>query len=426
MMRIWFIAGIFSTILQRIFCECTLDKRKNSKCLNYAVWGGYFVVFHFAAYISADLSDLTLLNLVIYVSTFFITVRILYVNPVRTLAAVTIFMYLSGKCAELLVYYGKEWLPCTFDKASDLLCIVLSKVVWFLIIELTSLLIKMKKKMELNIRDWFEVSIVPIGSIWILLSIFVIGTPEDNLFSFTAVFMVLMINVFTYYLYDKAKENMERSIREEILEKQCEYYARQSRESKDWWEELRQFRHNMTQRYILEKAFLENKDYDALEKYCDESLNFFKQRKKLAETGNIYVDSIVNYKADMAEKEGIEFIAKVRVPQNAELNAEDISICLGNLLDNAIEAVKELPDDKMIKLQVRAEGNNLVIEIKNRYQNKICKEGEQYLTGKKDNKNHGLGLLIVRRIVEKYQGEMIIQDENEEFDVLILMYDFFK
>lgn len=421
-----FIAEVFSTILQRIFCNNTLDKRVNNKYFDFIVWSGYFLVFNLATYAIADFAGNVWVNLLIFVSTFFITVRILYSNPVRTLTAVTAFMYLGGMCSELLVYYGKEWLPETFGRESDLLCTILSKIVLFFIIKLTSALVKMRRRAELNIQDWLEVFIVPVGSIWILLSIFIADTVEDNFFSLIAVFMVLMINVFTYYLYDKAKENMEKRMREEILQNQCDYYVRQNKESKEWWEELSQFRHNMKQHYILEKAYLEKKDYDALENYCNENLIFLSNQGRISDTGNIYIDSIVNYKADVAAKEGIEFAADIEVPVDAKLNAEDISICLGNLLDNAIEAVKALSDDKVIKVKIRADRNNVAINIKNRYKHKICKDGERYLTNKKNDKNHGMGLLIVRQIADKYSGEMIIHDENEEFDVMVLMFDFFK
>lgn len=46
------------------------------------------------------------------------------------------------------------------------------------------------------------------------------------------------------------------------------------------------------------------------------------------------------------------------------------------------------------------------------------------MTSKKNDREHGLGLLIVRQIVEKYDGKVIIQDEDNVFDVMILMYDF--
>lgn len=424
MMLILFIVEIFSTLLQCIFCDSTLTRKKMNKHIELLVWGGYFVIFNITTYILTNFVGVVWLNLLIFVFAFFLTIRILYVNSVRTLIAVTIFMYVSGMCAELLIYYGKGWLLHSYDGDMNLLCTVLSKLVWFLIIKLTSLIIKVNKKAELNIQDWLEVFIVPVGSICILLSIFVAGVLENYVWGFIAVSMVLMINVFTYYLYDKAKENMEKRIREEILEKQCAYYIRQNRESTEWWEELRRFRHNMKQHYILENTYLEKQDYDALKRYCSENLLFLDKKKNISNSGNIYIDSVINYKADVADKEGIELIANAEVPQDAEMNAEDISICLGNLLDNAIEAVKELSEEKVIRIQVTADGNNMVITIKNRYINKIYRKGGRYLTSKKNDREHGLGLLIVRQIVEKYDGKVIIQDEDNVFDVMILMYDF--
>ena len=228
----------------------------------------------------------------------------------------------------------------------------------------------------------------------------------------------------TPYLYDKAKENMEKQMREEILKNQCEYYIRQNRESKEWWEELRKLRHNMKQHYILENTYLEKEDYEALKRYCSENLKFLDKKDFISNSGNLYIDSVVNYKADMAEKAGIKVIANTEVPQDAEMNAEDISICLGNLLDNAIEAVKELTEDRVIRLWITTDGNNIAISIKNRYKNALHKSGGRYLTSKEDDRMHGIGLSIVRQIVDQYAGEMEIREEDNVFDVMILMYDF--
>ena len=352
------------------------------------------------------------------------TIRILYTDSVRTLMATTIFMYMSGMCAELLVYYGKEFLAWTDDAEVTLLCTVLSKIVWYLIIKFTSLIIKLNRKAELNLQDWLEVFIVPVCSIWILISVFITGTLENYFWGFIVVFMILLINVFTYYLYDKAKENMEKQMREEILKNQCEYYIRQNRESKEWWEELRKLRHNMKQHYILENTYLEKEDYEALKRYCSENLKFLDKKDFISNSGNLYIDSVVNYKADMAEKAGIKVTANTEVPQDAEMNAEDISICLGNLLDNAIEAVKELTEDRVIRLWITTDGNNIAISIKNRYKNTLHKSGGRYLTSKEDDRMHGIGLSIVRQIVDQYAGEMEIREEDNVFDVMILMYDF--
>ena len=65
----------------------------------------------------------------------------------------------------------KEFLAWTDDAEVTLLYTVLSKIVWYLIIKFTSLIIKLNRKAELNLPGWLEVFIVPVCSIWILISV---------------------------------------------------------------------------------------------------------------------------------------------------------------------------------------------------------------------------------------------------------------
>lgn len=414
---------IFTTLIQRIFCENILEKRMQTRWKELLAWLGYFALFNGLTY---SLNGAVWMNLLIFIVTFFVTIRFLYKNPVRTLLGVTIFLYMGGMCSELIVFFGKELLPWTFDEESQLLFIVLSKVVWFCIIKLASLCVKLRRKIELNIQDWMEVFLIPLGSIWILLALFMQEQDGRKVVSFNAVVMVLLINLFTYYLYDKAKENMEKRLRTESLEQQCNYYVRQHKESTEWWEELRQFRHDMKQHYLLEKAYLEAGNYDELSQYCNEILDFVDRKHTVANTGNIYMDSIINYKADVAAKHDIRLVADLKVPRDIEVNAEDLSICLGNLLDNAIEAVSRLEEQKEISLRIYVDGGNLFFLVKNPYEDKPKQKNGRYLTNKTDKKKHGFGLVIVRQIVDKYHGECNIRDNENQFEVEVLLYDFVK
>ena len=60
----------------------------------------------------------------------------------------------------------------------------------------------------------------------------------------------------------------------------------------------------MKQHYILENTYLEKEDYEALKRYCSENLKFLDKKDFISNSGNLYIDSVVNYKADMAEKAG--------------------------------------------------------------------------------------------------------------------------
>ena len=62
----------------------------------------------------------------------------------------------------------------------------------------------------------------------------------------------------------------------------------------------------MKQHYILENTYLEKEDYEALKRYCSENLKFLDKKDFISNSGNLYIDSVVNYKADMAEKAGIK------------------------------------------------------------------------------------------------------------------------
>ncbi len=414
---------IFSTALLRIFCENTLIKRENTKAFEYIVWGGYSVIFNLVTYL---FTGTAWINMLVFVTIFFVAIKILYQNLTRTLIAVTVFLYLSGMCAELLVFYGKELLPEVFQAGEEIQFVVLSKLVWFCIIKLVSIFVKMNKKIELNIQDWLEVFMIPVASIWILVTFFNQRTTQEDSFLFVVVVVIMIINICTYYLYDKVKVTMEKRKQEEILMQQRDYYLRQNKENTECLEELRQFRHDMKQRYMMEKIFLEKGDYDGLENYCNNNLKFLNKNSNLANTGNIYIDSIINYKAEMAEKQGIQFAVELDVPKDVELNAEDLSICLGNLLDNAIEAAEELDEDKVIHIKIEADGKNLFINMKNKYNGERRKRGRKYLTGKGDSEQHGLGLKIIQKIVDKYEGEFNIHEIDKEFEVVVLLYDFLQ
>ena len=295
---------------------------------------------------------------------------------------------------EVLLLFLVRYLECPLNESTETVYAIISRIICFCMVKIVLLVVKKKRNVELDFQDWLEVFVVPVGSIWILLTLVKAEPFSEQASCFVASAIVLLINIVTYYLYERSKEAEEKRIREKVLEKQCEYYIRQNKESQKWWEELRNFRHDIKQRYLLEKMLVDSGKYSELERYCNENLKLITRGNLVSNTGNIYIDSIINYKAEYAAQIGIEFEVKENIPRDGEMNAEDICICLGNLLDNAIE---ELAGHK---------------------------EKGKYLTHKADSGNHGLGLIIVGQIAEKYKGQVEIHDENDRFDVAVLLYDF--
>ncbi|MDH7576875.1 MAG: Spo0B domain-containing protein [Bacillota bacterium] len=95
----------------------------------------------------------------------------------------------------------------------------------------------------------------------------------------------------------------------------------------------------------------------------------------------------------------------------------DFSRVLGNLIDNALDAVQTVPEEqRRISFEMKEEENGYVVKITNfrpliphEYLTKIFRKGFTTKAGK----GEGLGLYIVKSLVEKNHG-MISVESNEE------------
>ncbi|MBO5093356.1 MAG: GHKL domain-containing protein [Lachnospiraceae bacterium] len=421
---------VFTVIVQRILVEKALNSRERKKHCEIIAWIVYMIVFNSVTY---RIKGNVLINIGTFFISFFLLLTFLYRDALRYRFFVTTFLYLSGMCSELIAYHGLRVTGIYRDiqyvePGFFIMMAIISKLIWFFLIKILLLFVR-KNKMELGIQDWLEAVFVPVGSILTLITCFPLeklilmeGNKKIPL-EILGIIILMVINIVTYYLYEKGKLAAEKRIRERVLQEQCNYYMHQCAEAQQLWLEFGKFRHDMKQKYIYLNSLLEAENYDELKRYCKKNLEFFTTRKSISTSGNIYFDSIINYKAEMAGKDCIKFSLNMEVPHDCHVNGEEISVCLGNLLDNAIEATKETEKGKReVIIIIKIEGHNLYISVRNPYVTPRVKKGGEYLTTKQKRTEHGFGLRIVKEIAEKYNGEVVIRDENNMFSVTVLLY----
>lgn len=422
---------IFSTLIQRAFTENALHSRNRSYISQFAAWTIYFLIFNGLSYYYAG-------NVWIQIGAFFgpllLLLRFLYQERLAQRIYVTVFLYLAGMSAELIAYY----MVCAVetdqfienDVAGFFITVaVISKLLWIHILKILSLFVR-KSKTRIGIQDWIEAIMAPIGSIVIFLTCFPLeklhstdGITEEH-FQLLGILALLVINLAAYFLYERGKMVTERKIKEQALREQCSYYIHQCEETTKLWMAMRQFRHDMKQRNLYVRGLLEQERYEELKQYYDETLEYLQSQKKVASTGCIYFDSIINYKAEVAARDNIVFVTDLQIPQDCRVDGEECCVCLGNLLDNAIEAAKEVEaKERQILLKILAQGNNLYLELSNPYVQPRMQKNGNYLTTKLNGGEHGFGLRIVHEIVEKHHGELDIQDDGFKFRVTILLYN---
>lgn len=138
---------------------------------------------------------------------------------------------------------------------------------------------------------------------------------------------------------------------------------------------------------------------------------------------NTIVKAIIYNKLIECEQLGIKLrYSIIGDLDNLELNDTELTIVLSNLLNNAIEATKPI-EYKFIELSITNEDDFFEIEIKNNVDDfKFKQQNLQELFKKgisTKGKGRGYGLYNVKKIVEKYKGEVFTKLENEILTIII-------
>lgn len=183
-------------------------------------------------------------------------------------------------------------------------------------------------------------------------------------------------------------------------------------------DELRAFRHDIKNHFIVLNSYFKAGEYDKASEYVDMLAENSQAFLKRYSTGNRVADSLLTVKAEQTpiDFEGI-------IPDDM-ISPDDICIILGNLLDNAVRACKNIVSaEKNIQIRSWVKNGNLVMKISNPFDGGK-KEKTVYRkleTTKQDKKNHGYGLANVNKAVEKYNGSVNLYSKDGKFTAEIIL-----
>lgn len=139
---------------------------------------------------------------------------------------------------------------------------------------------------------------------------------------------------------------------------------------------------------------------------------------------NVIINALLSEKALESKKKNVIFDAYVEPDINFG-NIKDIDLIsmTGNLLDNAIRAAAECIEDAVVKLRIfmQNEKNVCVIKIVNDYAGGIQKADTEFVTTKKEEGIHGIGIKSVKNVAEKYNGYLNCYIEESKFYAILVL-----
>ena len=387
-------------------------------------WMGYYI-FLFLTNKVFHVSPLVLITgniiLVFLIST--VTARkSIKLRCMFTILICSVWMLVEVLCAMVLTVAGAQ--NATLSDAGN----VISKLCMLLLSVLISHYMKVKNSPEISLRYFLVILLVPASSIYIMHNIFIIAAVYDEFskFSVFSSLMLLLVNYVVFEIYDWMSRDAMVREQNRLYGQQLELCSRQAEERESLYLEIRRLRHDMKNYLSCLLGAVQTGEKKEAEMLIQEMLNdgISNRTSEVSRSGNIVVDSLVNYKHDLAEKEGIMFEANVFIPVSLPFQSGHLAVILGNLLDNALEACRGVPEgQRYIKLDISYVKEMLQICIRNSYHATHRKDSSgRYLTTKKDTLDHGIGLSSVEQAVSCYHGEMTAEGTGNEFRVSVVMY----
>ena len=236
-------------------------------------------------------------------------------------------------------------------------------------------------------------------------------------------FVFLLINISSFYLYEKVTAYFAEKTERDILLRQNQYYSSLSEALVRSAERTNSIRHDLKNHAIAMDALIRSGEYDSLRCYLRKTFHSVPGENHPFVTGNAVIDGLLYAKSEEAHSKGIRLDLEIAVPSTLNLSPQLLTVVLGNLLDNAVEAVSGEGVPKEIFLRFVYEKNCVFLEISNPFQKKPHRRSGRFFTTKEDAVSHGYGLRNVEKAVEENGGVMNIITDGERFIVRIVLYD---
>lgn len=134
------------------------------------------------------------------------------------------------------------------------------------------------------------------------------------------------------------------------------------------------------------------------------------------ETGNEILDTVLTEKSLICTQHDVALSCIADGGRLAFMDPVDLYILVGNALDNAIEAVLQLPpEERIIRLRVQERAGLVFLQVENPYAGILNMRDGLPLTHKKDKQNHGFGLKSIQDVGNKYHGFLNLETKDSLF-----------
>lgn len=171
----------------------------------------------------------------------------------------------------------------------------------------------------------------------------------------------------------------------------------------------------------------QNRESEKIDSYINTLINSSELQTSVRLCNHELLNAIFCRYLMKCRKDNIDFRADIRKDSCIFLSETDMTSLFCNLLDNALEAARYIPDS-FIELAIHQQPQTaftIITLVNSCRNNPFSGTGKRLITTKENKTLHGHGLKIIERVVNRYRGNMdyYYSEECHEFHMIIAMKD---
>ncbi|MDF2611397.1 MAG: hypothetical protein K0R92_2871 [Lachnospiraceae bacterium] len=235
------------------------------------------------------------------------------------------------------------------------------------------------------------------------------------------VFSIIMSGVYalrTGDLYDDFTVSSSRLIlANKQIAMQKEYYDTLSSQMN----EIREIKHDISHFIGVMSQLAEEGNCDKLKMFLNEYCEKAKMNQLPIFAENTIANSIIGYYFLRAKEYGISLESRGNISAKIHISDSDLCIILGNALENAVYACKQMEEpstSRFVTIESGVMKGQILIKIVNSYNGWVEIDDGRYISSKGGN-SHGLGIRNIEKVVEAYKGLVKIEHNDNTFTIMV-------
>ena len=272
----------------------------------------------------------------------------------------------------------------------------------------------------------------------VMLALECMGAGRDE-FAVALRLLFLLLLLAAYYVsvsfYRKKMDDRERKAAIEQQRDEANLYLRNVEEQ---YQRTRELWHDLKNHISLLSLLLQEEKYGEMADYLRIFGDDVDSLTLPVKSGNLVVDALLADKAAKAKKEGVQVELALCDLTELALKSDEICSLLGNLLDNALEANRQVPEGKFLSVEWRERMDFYYIKVQNAVAgngsadrkamqaqgaDKLQAQSSDKLpspkTDRRNQVGHGLGLRSMERIVHACDGELAVERTESRFTAVV-------